>query len=98
MAREFAEENAGPTVPALDTANDRIQTSNPQSDGDEAGSGHESDDTEEEDTEQNHAEEEAPETDPSNSCVEEVQPEVDDEDVEAARIAEAAAKANETAK
>ena len=30
--------------------------------------------------------------------MEEVQPEVDDEDVEAARIAEAAAKANETAK
>ena len=51
MAREFAEENAGPTVPAPDTANDREQTSNPQSDGDEAGSGHESDDTEGEDTE-----------------------------------------------
>ena len=62
-------------------ANDREQTSNPQSDGDDAGPGHESDDTEEENTEQNHAEEVAPDTDPSNSSLEEVQPEVDDEAV-----------------
>ena len=42
MAQEFTEENNGPTVTALDTSNDREQTSNPPSDGDDGSSGHES--------------------------------------------------------
>ena len=98
MAAEFEAHDAGENAGLTVHAPERGQTSQPPSDEEEDGPGNESYATEEEDTEQNHEEEVAPDTDLSNSSLESVQPEVDDEAVEAARIQEAAAKANELAK
>ena len=73
MAQEFAEDQAGPTVPDTYTAKGREQTSHTQSDEEEDDSDHGSHATEDEDTEQLHGDDVEADTD-LNSSVEDVTP------------------------